>query len=90
MDAKKPIALSAVLMALFAGLAAADASLNDSILLVVNSLPLILLAITGLVGIIGAVISIIVLVILVVWFRDILYIPLDLVKGAMKDLKKGR
>lgn len=89
MDMKKLLVLFSVFMAL-SGLAMAETTLNDSLYTIVNVLPIVALAIVAIAGIVGSVISIIILIMLVIWVRDVLYIPLDLIKGAMKDMRMGR
>ena len=62
--------------------------INNSLLLLVNAIPIIALAIVGIVGIVGSLIAVVILVLLVTWFKDILMLPLDIVKNSMRGIRK--
>ena len=63
-------------------------TLNESLLTAIGALPLIALAMASLVLIIGAAIGIVILFMLIVWVKDVIYIPLDSVKGAIKKIRE--
>jgi hypothetical protein len=50
----------------------------------VSALPIVLLGITGIVGLIISLVVIIVLVMLIGWFKDVLQLPLNIVKGKLR------
>lgn len=63
---------------------AQSTTLNDSITLIVNILPLLILLITGFVGLIAAFVGIIVIVITIRFMKQIMELPIDMLKGVMK------
>jgi hypothetical protein len=72
------MAISSAVMGLDIG-----TDINDSLMLLVSALPIITLAVTGIVGIIVALVAVVILVLLIGWFKEILMLPLDIVKRSM-------
>ena len=90
MDSKKVLFALMTLSVLAVSAMADDPStgeqINQSLMLLVGALPIVALAITSIVAIVTALIAVVIVVVLVKWFKDILMLPLDIVKGAIKGM----
>jgi hypothetical protein len=88
MDYKKAsIGLFAMVLMSALVIAEGDTTFNDSLNLIVNALPIIVLAVSGIISIVVSFFTLLIMVVFVVFFRDVLKLPLDLVKSAMKGMK---
>jgi hypothetical protein len=90
MDARKALLSMLALFAVAMPVVGVDtgATINESLMLIVGALPIIVLAITSIVSIVLALVAVIIVIVLIAWFKDILMLPLDIVKHATRKLGK--